>query len=108
MSAAFIGLDLGSFVVATGPLPRHPPCPGDRLDVAVALCRRGRGCVAQDGVHARWHDHRGLGMPVVLTNAAPGCAAGRQDQRVAGAPKTPSTVSASSTASIQTSNWLIS
>ena len=47
LSARELALDPGPLIVAAVALPGHPPCPGDRLDVAVAL-----GVVGH--VQSRW------------------------------------------------------
>jgi hypothetical protein len=52
-----LALNAGPFIVATVALPGHSPCPGDPLDVAVALGGLGVRRWAEHGIDTRWNHH---------------------------------------------------
>ena len=65
LPARELTFDAGSLIVAAVALPGHPPCPGDRLDVAVALGGLGIRRGAEYGIGTRWHDDHGSRMALV-------------------------------------------
>jgi hypothetical protein len=52
-----MALDPGPLMIAAVALPGHPPFPGDRLDVAVALGGVGLRGGAEHGIGTGWDDH---------------------------------------------------
>jgi hypothetical protein len=65
LPAPDLALDPGPLVVAAVPLPDHPSCLGDPLDVTVALSGSGVRRVGEHGIGTRRHDHRCIGMALV-------------------------------------------
>jgi hypothetical protein len=60
-----MALDPGPLIIAAVALPGHPPFPGDRLDVAIALGGIGVGCGAEHGIGTGWNDHLYIWMTLV-------------------------------------------
>jgi hypothetical protein len=65
LPARELALNAGSFVITAVALPGHPPFPGDRLDMAVALGGVGVRRGAEHGIDAGWNDHRCSWMALV-------------------------------------------